>query len=606
MSTNHIRIIHISVVTMLFLYATITHSTNILYSALALAMGALVLDAIGEMKERQLGSSFFFIGAAVVGIIAQEASAIVIILIIVLIANFLNHLIEEKTAEAIEHLIHLIPQEATLVTAQKEYKTVPMHLVQQGDLVVVKTGKTIPVDGTIVDGNALINEAALTGESIAKYKTVHELVFAGTFVEDGSIIIRTMHLGTETAVGKISMLIEQARTDKAPIVSKTQKIAWYVTIILIAIIALTWIITGNLTIVTTLLVFGSPVELTLITPLTMLAGIACAFKNGIIVKGGVSLEQLAYTDVMVFDKTGTLTMGEPKITDVLVFSDHYQAADIVQFAAIAEKRSGHAVARAIIHKASVMGLVIAEPNTYVSLTGHGIAITYQGDSYYVGNRHFIEAPEHGNSHIPESAAAIQESTVYVAQNGVVIGALIIADMIRSEAQHAIEQLRNNGITELMIISGDKQAIATQVGTALGITQSRGEVMPEQKLAIIKELQGKKKRVTMVGDGINDALALQQANVGIAMGAMGTEPAIQAASIVLMSDNLSLLVFTYRLARKTITIIKQNIVWGLMFTHGLGMILGMLQLLNPIQAALFHAVPELIIFINTARILWFKP
>lgn len=602
-----VRIAHIGTVSILFLIAYLWHTDNIILiaSTIAIAILPILVEAWKELREKTIGSSHFFLIATIISILAHELHAITIVLLIVLVGNFLTHLIEEKTERAIESLMQIIPRSALLLTNHGAYKKVAIDEIKPDDIVVIQTGKSIPVDGTIVQGAATINEAALTGESMGKYKQLHELVFAGTFVESGSIMVRTISSGIDTKLGKIAVLVKEAKSAKVPIVSLANSVAWYVTLGIIAIVLLVWRITGDLTTVTTILIFGSPVELTLITPLTILAGVAAAFKNGVIVKGGSALETFAYTDTILFDKTGTLTIGEPAITDIVIFDSTVSAHELVLYAAIAEKRSSHVVSHAIVKKAEELNITIPEPTTYESLTGHGTEITYNNDRYIVGNSHFIESPEHGNIPIPDSMRHVQASTIYVARNNSILGAFLIEDRIRPEAHRTIEQLKDNGISTIILVSGDKKTVAQKVGTALGISQVFGEVQPEDKLKLVKELQEKGFLVAMVGDGINDAPALHQANVGISMGAMGIEPAIEAANIVLMANDLQLLAYTRRLARQTIRIIKQNIVWGLFFTHGLGIILGIWGILKPIEAALFHAIPEMIIFINTARLIWFK-
>ena len=600
-----LRTMHLIAVIILFI-CSLFSSVLYLYTALFLALCAVSYDFFEEIIQKQLGNGSFFLIATAISIFAHEIHAITIVLIIVLIANIINHTIEEKTEKAIADLFELAPKNAIKVMPNGQYRTTSIKQLSLGDKVIIKPGNKIPVDGVIIEGDAFINEVMLTGESVPRHKKVHDMVFAGTFVDNGSIVVKTTKIGFETELGKIQSLISEAHENKGHIVSLAVKVAWYLTLFIIVLISITWLVTKDLTLITTLLVFGSPVELTLITPLSILAGIAAAFKNGVIIKGGAILETLAKGDTMIFDKTGTLTIGEPRITKIVSYDSHTSERDIIFYMSIAEKRSGHTIAKAILAKAAEYQFTVPEPDSFTSLTGHGIAITYQRNRYMVGNRNFIEDATKGSILIPEHQVYANDTAVYLTRNNSLLGALLIEDSIRGEAKKTIQDIKNVGIKKLMIVSGDKLAIAHKVGVALGISESYGEIMPDKKMEMVKLLQTKGYRVIMVGDGINDAPALMQADVGIAIGAMGTEAAIQSADIVLISNNIHLIVFACRLAQKTIRIIKQNIIWGLFFTHGLGMLLSFMHILNPVQAALFHAIPELIILLNTARILWFKP
>ena len=298
-----------------------------------------------------------------------------------------------------------------------------------------------------------------------------------------------------------------------------------------------WLYTRDLSVVITLLIFGSPLELALVTPLTFLAAIVAAFRRGILIKSQAALEYLAYADTIVFDKTGTLTLGSPEVVSIVSLNDRFSEDDLVLIAAIAEKRSAHSVAKAITDYAQHRSLVVPDPDSYVSFTGHGITITYDDKQYMVGNRHFMEAEEHGNMAIPCASTQFEHmTTFYVATEGSVIGEICLADRIRPDAASTISCLKESVCDRIFLLSGDKQGVAENVGKELGITFVYGQVMPAEKLIILKKMQQEGHTVVMVGDGINDAPALKQADVGIAMGGMGMEPAIAAADIVLMSSH----------------------------------------------------------------------
>ncbi len=578
------------------------------YIPLFLALAPVVRSFYQKLKHRQMGSELFFIIATIIGVIGKQEQALTIVLLVLLFAMYLEEIVEERTTDAIESLIHFIPTDVIVRENEKDI-TMPIEAVHPGMLLVIKTGARIPVDGSIERGKASINEALLTGESFPKEKGPGQAVFAGTFVEAGSIIIKVHKVMKDTLFSKMTELLEQAGKRKARITILADRIGLILAPSFMLFVLLVWFITRNLETVITLLVFGSPLEIALVTPLTMLAGIVTAFKQGILVKGARSLEQCAAIDIMIFDKTGTLTIGEPKVASIHSLNPAYSDKHILLLAAIAEKRSEHVLAKAILKKAHEEELTIPDPDEYTSVTGHGIEIRYKERTYLLGNKHFIEDPEHGNIKIDQEIVCAPNTTAhssfYLAGDQKLYGIICITDEIRQNAKNTIEELRTAGIKHFIVLSGDRPEVTQKIASQLGIHEAYGQVFPDEKLKKIEELQNTGRHVAMVGDGINDAPAIRQANVGIVMGAMGVEPAIEASDIALMNNDLHNLVFIYKLARKTIRIIKQNIIFGLFVFHGVGIILALARLLNPIQAALFHAVPDILIVLNSARLLRFK-
>lgn len=580
-----------------------------LYIPLILALIPIAYEGIVELFEKKISTEFFLIIATGIAILGHEEAAITVVLIIMLIAHYIEDLIKERTQNALESLVRLIPTDVIVRKkegAQIVEEIVPLESVKPGMEVVIKTGGRIAVDGVIVAGEASIQEAFLTGESEPLHKGPGEFVFAGTYIEAGSLVIEAQKVGENTFFGKISALLEEAGRTKAHIVRLTDRITAFFTPAFLIFITVVWLITRKLNIIITLLIFGSPLELALVTPLTLLAATVAAFRRGILVKGGGSLEYLAASDTVIFDKTGTLTMGLPEVVSIASIDNRYTSTDILLIAAIAEKKSGHVLARAILQEAEKENLIVPDPDSYTSLTGHGITIARKGLTYLVGNRHFIEAKEHGN--IPLPLSCLQErslTTFYVATVDTVLGQICLADRIRPEARAVIEKLKKRSISTIILLSGDKPEVAQQVASQLGIMRAYGHVMPDEKLAMLKSLQQEGHTVTMIGDGINDAPALRQAHVGIAIGGMGMEPAIQAADIVLMSENLDEIIFLFDLAHATMRTVKQNLIIGFALTHTVGIILALLAYLTPIQAALFHAVPDFLILLNAARLVRFK-
>lgn len=575
------------------------------YVPFFLASIPIFYKALKKLQEKKIGTELFLSIATLVSFIGHHEQAMILVLLIMLIAEYLEDIITQRTNEEIKSLINLIPQNA-LVKINHEEKTIPINEIPIGAEVIIKTGGRIPVDGTIVQGNAAINEASLTGENTLKEKSISQNVYAGTFIESGSIVVKTKKIGLDTFFGKISTLVQKAEQKKAKIEIFSDKIALYLVPTILAFIGLTWLITKDLELVTTLLVFGSPLELTLITPLAILSGIIAAFRNGILVKGGLVLEKFAKSDTIIFDKTGTLTIGEPEITRIETFDEKYTENDILKIAAIAEKRSDHVLSKAILKKAQEEKIIIPDPEKYSSLPGHGVKISYNNQFWFLGNKHFVEAHEHGNIMIhTEKEESAQYSSFYLGSEGKLYGKIYISDKIRNEAIITINDLKTLGFTDLILLSGDKQKVAAHVGSLLNIAKVYGEVFPDQKLLMIEKLQNNNHVVVMIGDGINDAPALKQADVGIAMGAMGMQPAIEAADIVLINNDLHNIVFVCALSKKIFSVIKQNLIFGFVLIHALGIALTFLGYVNPLKASVFHGISDLAILINSARLINFK-
>ena len=599
------------IITTVLYILTLSHNTHqyLIFAFLICAIIPIGIDAIKDLMQKQIGTEFFLLFATAIGLLGKQERAICSILMIMLIAKFTEQLIKERTDRAIESLIKFVPTDVSIRLAGNQEKTVPIAQVQENTLVIIKTGNRIPADGVIVEGDAGINESFLTGESIPQQKRVSDFVFAGSFLETGGIVVRVTKVGKETLFSKISKLVEQAETNKATIVTLSNKIASFLVPFSILFIAITWLITHDFDLVVTLLVFGAPVELTLVTPLAILAGMVAAFRHGILIKGSRALEHLSKISTIIFDKTGTLTMGTPKVAEIVTADTTHTVHDILGLAAMIEMRSGHILSKAILEKAQESNSIITAPDTYESITGHGVVVTHNNQRYALGSKHFIEAAEHENCIIqkemlcPEPAI---HSSFYLCHNTHLLGRICVTDIIREDACATLTHLKNLGIKKTILLSGDKKEVAQNIAKKLGIDIAYGEAEPAQKLQIIKELQDQGEFVVMVGDGINDAPALKQANAGIAMGAMGAEPAIAAADIVLMRNNLEDIVFVVQLSQKVFRLIKQNIFFGFALIHLIGTILAFMHMITPIHAAITHAISDVFILINSARLINYKP
>ncbi|WP_171814712.1 heavy metal translocating P-type ATPase [Candidatus Babela massiliensis] len=563
--------------------------------------------AIKELYHNKvISTELFLIIASIIGITGHEYKTISIILLIMLIAKLVESIIEMKTEDAIESLVKLTPKEVTVLIDSKE-KIININEVLQGMVITVKSGGLIPVDGIIIDGIAQINEAALTGESTLKDKSKNDKVYASTFIENGNIKLKVEKVGTDTLFGKIKEKIEIAQESKAKISTITNKIASIVVPAMLIFVIIVWLFTRDIKLIITILVFGSPIELTLITPLAIISAVTAAFRNGVLIKGGIFLEELAKIDTIIFDKTGTLTLGQPEVSDIHSFSDKHTVKEILEVASMAEKLSSHPISKAVLKEAEAWNIEVLSPDKFELVSGHGININHNNRNCFIGNKHFVESPEYGNIKFEDKVCQNHLSTTvfYVGCDNNIYGKICISDKIRPEAKYTIEQLKKLNILNFYIISGDNQEITKQVAQELKIDNAFGDMFPDQKIEKIKQLQQKGHKVLMVGDGINDAPSLKQANVGIALGQMAMEPAIEAADIVLMNNDLTKILFIYKLSKQTFRIIKQNLFIGFALVHIIGIILAFCKLISPIQAALFHAVPDLAILINSIRLINFK-
>lgn len=567
--------------------------------------------AIYEVFHGILGTEFFVSIASIVGFISGEIDTIIAILLIMLIAKFFETLIDEKTDKAIDSLLELMPQEAIVELGENNYKIINIKQVIPMMTVIVKAGGRIPADGKISYGFASINESSLTGESFPKEKGVGNDVFAGTFVENGMIKFLVEKAGDDTLFSKMKKGIESFQKSKAKISIYASNIATILVPIILIFIFLVWLITRNSKLVVTLLVFGSPLELTLITPLAILAGVISAFRQGILVKGGSALEKLASVDVFAFDKTGTLTAGDIDVVEIVSLDPSYSVTDILTLAAIAEKNSEHLIAKAVLNKAKFEKIDVPDAENFESRVGFGVKMQYLGNTYFLGSKKFADFLGISIFGPCITAGKIEcnddgfHTSFYLFSEKNVIGRICILDQIRDDTKIILQNLRQIGIKRLLLLSGDNQKIVESVANKLDLRDFYGDLLPGQKAEIIRKLQSEKFKLAMVGDGINDAPALRQADVGIVFGAMGMQPAIEAGDIVLMSNDLNKLLFVVGLSKKIMSIIKQNILFGFMMIHFGGMALAFLGIINPIQAALFHAFSDFLVLINSFRIIRFK-
>ncbi len=550
------------------------------------------------VRERRIGTEVFVTIATTIAMLGGEYVAGAILMVIILIAELIAELNTERARASIRGLIGTVPTTVRIRRAAGEV-TVPTAEVRPGDVVIVKAGEKIPVDGVVAAGDASVNQAPITGESIPQEKTPGTSVFAGTIVELGALDITTRGVGADTTFARIVALVESAEEQRAPIQRLADRVASWLIPGVAVFLVIVWFVTHDLKMIITLLIFTSPAELGLATPLVVIAAIARAARSGILLKGGVYLEELAKVTVIAFDKTGTVTIGEPAVTGVDLYDTSMNEADLLKLAAAAERRSSHPLANAIVAKASALKIDVPEPTTFSVVRGRGIRATVSGRDILAGNAAFLA--ESGIS-LPADHADEASAVVYIATDGRASGAIRLADELRPGAREAIAGLRASGIKRIVMLTGDNAAIANKIGSDLGVDTVMGDLLPEDKVAAIEKLKAGGARVAMVGDGINDAPALAAAHVGIAMGAAGTQAAIEAADVALMTNDLSRITMARAIARKAYRTIQENLIVGVGVVHVLGIIAALMKWIGPIEAAFIHLGPDILVFLNSIKLL----
>ena len=510
------------------------------------------------------------IGAALIGEWGEGATVVILFAI----SEVLERYSMDKARQSIESLMDIAPKEA-LIRRGKQELMISVDDIQVGDIMIVKPGQKLAMDGIVLKGTSTLNQAAITGESVPVTKTIDDEVFAGTLNEEGLLEVRVTKLVEDTTLSKIIHLVEEAQAERAPSQAFVDKFAKYYTPAIVALAVLiaivpplfggdwsVWIYQGL-----SVLVVGCPCALVVSTPVSVVTAIGNAAKNGVLIKGGIHLEEAGHLKVIAFDKTGTLTKGVPAVTDIVTFSGNEN--ELLMLTAALEKGSQHPLASAITKKAEAAGLHFNEVSVeeFQSITGKGIKATIQNEMYYVGSPNLFEEilPNHIDQTISVQISKLQTQGKTVMILGTayeILGLVAVADQVRTTSKEVIEKLHQLGIEKTVMLTGDNQRTAEAIGQEVGVTDIRADLLPEDKLNFMKELRERYSSVAMVGDGVNDAPALAASTVGVAMGGAGTDTALETADIALMSDDLSKLPFTIKLSRRALRTIKQNITFSL--------------------------------------------
>ncbi|WP_435299064.1 heavy metal translocating P-type ATPase [Timonella sp. A28] len=541
------------------------------------------------------------IGAVIIGNF-WEAAAVTFLFAI-------GHALEvgtmNKTRAALSALVAVAPDTAVVLRDGNQVEVSANH-VRMGELVLVKNGAKVPVDGQVVSGIGAIDEASITGESIPIEKTKSDHVFAGTIVRSGFLQVLATGVGADTTLARIIHRVEEAQDAKAKTQAFIDRFSkWYTpTVMALALVA--GLLSGDVVLALTLLVIGCPGALVISIPVAIVAGIGRSARNGILIKGGEYLETSAKISAVAVDKTGTLTEGKPKLTDIVVLDPALKRSDVLRWAAAAEAGSEHPLARPVLDTARAEGVAPeGVPETVTPVIGKGIMVDLDGTQVLIGNGLLLTqydiTDDAGSAAIADELAAAGKTPMIVAVGGTVIGVIGVADTIRKDAPEMIQRLHAAGVQKVVILTGDSQRVAEAIGRAVGIDEIHASLLPEDKLDAVAQIQREGHTVAMVGDGVNDAPALATANIGVAMGAAGSAVAVETADIALMGDNLLKLPEAIRLAKRTVSVMQQNIIIALVtvalllvgvFTGGVTMAIGMLV----------HEGSVLVVILNAMRLL----
>jgi Cd2+/Zn2+-exporting ATPase len=529
----------------------------------------------------------------------QEAATVIFIM---LLGEFLEGFTVGKTRKAIASLIQLSPKMAWVRRGEQEIQ-LPIEDVKPNEVVIVKPGERIPVDGKIISGCASINQSTLTGESIPVEKETGDKVYCGTFNETGSCEIEATQVADDTKLAQIKRLILEAQAEKSPTQRMMDRFSRYFIPAIILIAFATFLITGEIIRAITILIVACPCALVLGTPTAVVAAIGNAARQGILIKGGAYLEQMGKLKTLLMDKTGTLTHGKPKVVEISALNGTDEK-EVLYWAAIAEKRSEHPLARAVTEKAEEFGLSIPHPQSFENFRGKGVKVQWDSKTILVGSSELMRGE---GVEIPQSAKALLElkqsdgmTSLLITLDRRVLGVISIADTLRKGAKDAIDKIREQGVSEIWMLTGDSALVADRIGRELGI-RYEAKLLPEDKVLSVKEWKRKGRVVGMIGDGVNDAPALAAADIGIAMGAVGTDVAIETADIALMTDELAKIPTVVRLSRKALRVIKENLVFALVF-NTLMVILSAEGWVTMILGAVLHQASSLLVILSSMRLL----
>jgi manganese-transporting P-type ATPase C len=568
--------------------------------------------ALRGLRSGRAGTDALVTAATVASLVLRENVVALTVLWLLNIGEYLQDLTLRRTRRAISDLLRGTADSAWVLVTDGHQKgtevQVPIDTVQIGDDVVIHDHVAIPVDGEVVDGEAIVDQSAITGETLPASIVAGSVVHAGSVVLRGRLVIRASAVGNETTIGRIISRVEEAQHDRAPIQTVGENFSRRFVPISFIVSALTLALTGDVRRAMTMLLIACPCAVGLSTPTAISAAIGNGARRGILIKGGSHLEQAGRVDAIVFDKTGTLTVGRPVVTNIIALHNDWQPEQVLAYAASSELHSRHPLAEAVIRSTEERRITIPPHEECEVLVGLGMRTWADGRTLLLGSPSLLRAENVAVSQ--EAADWVEklrrqaETPLLLAVDGTLVGLISLRDEIRAEAPDVLKQLGANGIRRIIMLTGDHPEIAKVVADELGIDEWRAEVLPEDKLEVVRKLQDEGYIVGMVGDGINDAPALAAANIGIAMGLAGTDVAVETADVALANDDLRRLLDVGDLGARAVEVIREN--YGMSIAvNALGLLIGAGGALSPVLAAILHNASSVAVVANSSRLIRYR-
>lgn len=556
----------------------------------------IFVNVIRAMLKRQIISHTLMTLGVIAALVVGEWVTAAIVVVFMRVGEYVENFTTESARRAVKELTALAPQTARVEQLGQEIE-VPIDKVRIGEIVIVRPGEKVPVDGEVVSGQATVDQAAITGESMPVEVSTGSHVFAATIAKLGSLRIKTLRVGADTTFGRVVHLVEEAEANRADVQRFADKFSAYYLPIVAGIAALTFLISRNPLSTAAVLVVACSCSIALATPVAMLASIGGSAKRGLLIKGGKYLETLARADIVLVDKTGTLTLGQPQITDVIPLNG-LSTSDILTLAASAERYSEHPLAQAVRNAARTQNITLSNPRNFEAFPGMGVRAEVNDSVVTIGNRRLIPSAE--SFPVAQELEQKGKTLLFLARDDELTAILAASDTLRPEVPSALRELRTLGIKRIELLTGDNERTAAALAEKLNV-EYHSNLLPENKIEIVKEYQAQGHTVVMIGDGVNDAPALAQANIGIAMGAAGTDIAIEAAHITLMREDWALVPEVIRIAHRTMRIIKMNLAFTALY-NVVGLTLAAFGFLPPVLAAAAQSLPDIGILTNSARLL----
>jgi cation-transporting P-type ATPase C len=563
--------------------------------------------ALRSLRSGRAGTDALVTAATVASLVLRENVVALTVLWLLNIGEYLQDLTLRRTRRAISDLLRGTADTAWITVDGNEVQ-VPIDSIQLGDDVVVHDHVAIPVDGDVVDGEAVVDQSAITGETLPVSIVAGSRVHAGSVVLRGRLVVRARAVGNETTIGRIITRVEEAQHDRAPIQTVGENFSRRFVPISFVVSALALALTGDVRRAMTMLLIACPCAVGLATPTAISAAIGNGARRGILIKGGSHLEQAGRIDAIVFDKTGTLTVGRPVVTNIIALHKDWQPEQVLAYAASSELHSRHPLAEAVIRSTEERRIIIPPHEECEVLVGLGMRTWADGRTLLLGSPSLLRAE---NVKVSKKAAEWvdtlrrqAETPLLLAVDGTLVGLISLRDEVRPEATDVLKKLRANGIRRVVMLTGDHPDIATVVAQELGIDEWRAEVLPEDKLEVVRQLQDEGYIVGMVGDGINDAPALAAANIGIAMGLAGTDVAVETADVALANDDLNRLLDVGDLGARAVDVIRQN--YGMSIAvNAAGLLIGAGGALSPVLAAILHNASSVAVVANSSRLIRYR-